>query len=448
MPLIETVTYPDMLTPDEAAEAGHYLRFLARSSGLVRTGIGAAREDVNVSITGGTRVEIKGVQHIRWIPELTHNEAFRQKALLLIRDELTQRGVTPESWRISSVELTPGLFDLDHVPLQKARGRGEKVIAVNLPKFGGILSHFTQPGQVFADEISGRLKVVACIEKPNLLHAEDEVIASNNSASSQLRNILKASDEDAQMLIWGPAEDIPTALETIEERCQLAMQGVPNETRKSLPDGTTIFERVLPGPDRMYPDTDSPPLPLSEDFIAGCQEELPLPVSERQRQLVQWGVPEDCHEYLLSKNLLPTLDKIIGECPFEPKFVATVFGHTLKSLEGRLKPVAPFSYNRVYGLLKFVCERNLVAEIVKEMLPVLCSHPNMEFESILNTIGYQQRTPAEIESYVPIFKAKFAEIHHSGEPAAEVRWVMGNLRKLALGNMPMRELSAKVEAAS
>ncbi|HQL24682.1 MAG TPA: Glu-tRNA(Gln) amidotransferase GatDE subunit E, partial [candidate division Zixibacteria bacterium] len=50
MPLIETVTYPDMLTPDEAAEAAQYLRYLARSTGHVRTGIGAAREDVNVSI--------------------------------------------------------------------------------------------------------------------------------------------------------------------------------------------------------------------------------------------------------------------------------------------------------------------------------------------------------------------------------------------------------------
>ncbi len=91
MPLIETVTYPDMLTPDEAAEAAQYIRFLARSTGKVRTGIGAAREDVNVSITGGTRVEIKGVAHIAWIPELVHNEAFRQKALLEIRKELAKR---------------------------------------------------------------------------------------------------------------------------------------------------------------------------------------------------------------------------------------------------------------------------------------------------------------------------------------------------------------------
>lgn len=447
MPLIETVTYPDMLSPDEAAEAGHYLRFLARSSGLVRTGIGAAREDVNVSITGGTRIEIKGVQHIRWIPELTHNEAFRQKALLLIRDELQRRGVKPQGWSITYAELRPVDLDIEYQPVQNAWSRGEKVVAINLPKFAGLLSHFTQPGQVFADELSGRLKVVACLERPNLLHSEVEVISSNINIASKLHTLLKASDDDAQVLIWGPADDIPTALETVEERCQLAMEGVPNETRKSLPDGTTIFERVLPGPDRMYPDTDSPPLSVDDEFIEECRADLPPPVSERQKLLAEWGVPVDCHEYLLRNNLLPTLEKIIAECHFEPRFVATIFAHTLKSLEGRIAPVAPFSFNKVYGLLKFVCERNLEPEIIKEMLPVLYTHPNMEFQSILNTIGFKSHTPAEIESYIPIFQAKFAEIHRSEEPAAGVRWIMGNLRKLALGNMPLRELRARVEGA-
>jgi glutamyl-tRNA(Gln) amidotransferase subunit E len=61
MPLIETVTGPDMLTPQEAADVAQILRKLVRSTGKVRTGIGAARQDVNVSVTGGTRIEIKGV---------------------------------------------------------------------------------------------------------------------------------------------------------------------------------------------------------------------------------------------------------------------------------------------------------------------------------------------------------------------------------------------------
>ncbi|MCU0365237.1 MAG: hypothetical protein MUE93_06155, partial [Ignavibacteriaceae bacterium] len=64
MPLIETVTGPDMRTPYEVAEVGWICASLVRSTHKVRRGIGAARQDVNVSVEGGTRVEIKGVPKI------------------------------------------------------------------------------------------------------------------------------------------------------------------------------------------------------------------------------------------------------------------------------------------------------------------------------------------------------------------------------------------------
>src|SRR6056297_2905035 len=107
MPLIETVTYPDMLTPDELKEGAEYIRFLNRSTGKVKTGIGSGREDVNVSCEGGTRVELKGVAHNKWIPELSHNEAFRQWALLHIREKLARKVDKPEKWNIQYEQLNP-----------------------------------------------------------------------------------------------------------------------------------------------------------------------------------------------------------------------------------------------------------------------------------------------------------------------------------------------------
>ena len=129
MPLMETVTYPDMKTPDEAAEAAHYLRFLARSSGKVRTGIGAAREDVNVSVTGGTRVEIKGVAHIRLIPELVHNEAFRQWSLLEIRRRLKEKIPDPQQWQPKQREIDFDLIFSDYAPLGLTKVDGLGLIA-------------------------------------------------------------------------------------------------------------------------------------------------------------------------------------------------------------------------------------------------------------------------------------------------------------------------------
>ena len=77
---------------------------------------------------------------------------------------------------------------------------------------------------------------------------------------------------------------MPTAIETVDRAVPASpSSGVPNETRKGLPDGTTIFERVLPGPDRMYPDTDSSPIPIEEEAIEATRARLPQAVDARRR---------------------------------------------------------------------------------------------------------------------------------------------------------------------
>jgi glutamyl-tRNA(Gln) amidotransferase subunit E len=245
MPLIETVTYPDMLTPDELAEAAEYIRFLNRSTGKVRTGMGAAREDVNVSCEGGTRVELKGVAHNSWIPELSHNECFRQYALLHLRSLLQKKISDTSGWKMTSSEIDFSQPELISKPVRQALDNGFRVFAINLPGCLGILSHFTQPGHIFAEEISDRLKVIACIEKPNMTHSEETEPVITAKESDRIREFLKAGVDDAQIILWGPSADIPTALETVEERIRMAFDGVPNETRKTFPDGTNMFERVL-----------------------------------------------------------------------------------------------------------------------------------------------------------------------------------------------------------
>ena len=108
---------------------------------------------LNVSCKGGTRIEIKGVAHTKWIPELTHVECFRQWALLAIREKLLTR-TKKINWKISYIELNPNDFLFDYLPITQAIERNEKIYAVNLPYFGDILSHFTQPGKAFYDEFT------------------------------------------------------------------------------------------------------------------------------------------------------------------------------------------------------------------------------------------------------------------------------------------------------
>ena len=446
MPLIETVTYPDMKNPDEVKEACDYIRFLNRSTGKVRTGIGAARQDVNVSCTGGTRVEMKGVSHTKWIPLLTHNECFRQWALLKIRDLLKDRVKQPKDWKMVSEPLKPVSGKLESPRARELFSNGNKVMAVNLPGFHGILSHFTQPGKCFADDFSERLKVIACIERPNMTSSESLDPMLSDKDWDQVRTLLRSVDGDAQLIFWGPEADIKTGLETIDERCRLAFTGVPNETRKVFEDGSTIFERVLPGADRMYPDTDSKPIPLEDSRIEEIRRMVPTEVADRYRQLKDWGVPEDCYTYLFVRNLYPVIEKIIKELGQNPKTVGGVFGHLLKNIEGHYKNSPDFTYDRIYDLYKYVVDGKLDGEIVKTMLPVVYQYPKMDFDSVLVNLDFKRFSKDEVVSKIPFLKDKYKSIKTSKLPASEKHWIMGQLRKMAVGNIKLTELWTEIKS--
>jgi Glu-tRNA(Gln) amidotransferase subunit E-like FAD-binding protein len=78
IPLIEIATAPDIKTPEEAKEVAAYLGMILKSTGKFKSGIGTIRQDLNVSIKKGARVEIKGVQELRDIPKIIENEVKRQ----------------------------------------------------------------------------------------------------------------------------------------------------------------------------------------------------------------------------------------------------------------------------------------------------------------------------------------------------------------------------------
>ncbi|MCL2289400.1 MAG: Glu-tRNA(Gln) amidotransferase subunit GatE [Bacteroidetes bacterium] len=443
MPLIETVTYPDMKNPDEVREACDYIRFLNRSTGKVRTGIGAGREDVNVSCAGGTRVEIKGVARTKWIPELTHVEAFRQWALLAIREELKKR-IAKENWKMQAIELNPKDFHFYYVPIQEAVERKEKLYAVNLPKFGGLLSHFTQPGKPFYDEFTNRLKVIACIEKPNMATSEDIDDVISNNVFEKLQELFKAGEEDAQIIFWSPKADVKTALETIEERALMAFDGVPNETRKSFVDGTTIFERVLPGADRMYPDTDSAPIPIPSSHIEELRKNIPdEEVVVRYAQLLKWGVPEDCYNYIFTHNYFPLIKKITEELKLNPKFIGVFFGQKLKHLHGQHQKIT-FNLQRIYDLFAFLQQEKIDFSIASKMLNQMFLHPKMDFDSILMGLKFRKMGFQEIEERIPLLNEKFAPRRKNTDAQDKVNAVMGQLRYISEGNVNLTELAKKI----
>ena len=446
MPLIETVTQPEFLNPDEVKEGADYIRFLNRSTGKVRTGIGSTRADVNVSCRGGTRVEIKGVAHTRWMPDLTHNECFRQWALVHIIKLLNEKTGDVAQWALRTVKINPEEHDFSYEPLQKACEEKQPIIALCLPGFQGILSHFTQPKQTFADEISTRLKVIACLEKPNMIHSENLQQLLSESEINKLSKLLSCKTEDAWILLWGPQEDMATAIETVEERCKMAFHCIPNETRKSLQDGcTTIFERVLPGADRMYPDTDSAPIPFKNETIEEVRKQIPMDVFDRIQQLKAWGVPTDTFTYILKKNLVPLIEKMHDELKIHPRFSGTFMGHTIKFIENNYSRSPEFEYSKVFELFQFLIDKQLNLNLAEKMFLEYYRAPKLDFNAILLNINFKIVSKKEIDSKIPLMKETFDRIRISKAINSTSQWIMGQVKEMALGNMNLSELKAQID---
>jgi glutamyl-tRNA(Gln) amidotransferase subunit E len=306
-----------------------------------------------------------------------------------------------------------------------------------------LLSHFAQPEHPFYDEFTNRLKVIACIEKPNMATNEDidDVISIN--VFEKIQEMFKAGDEDAQILFWAPEADVPTALETIEERALMTFDGVPNETRKSFVDGTTIFERVLPGADRMYPDTDSAPIPLTTDHIDKLRQNIPDEVADRYAQLIKWAVPQDCYHYIFTHNHFPYIKQIVEELKISPKYIGVFFGQKLKYLHGQHKKIT-FNLQRIYDLFAFLQQEKIDFAISYKMLQQMFLHPKMDFDSILTGLKFKKMEPKEIEGRIPFLSEKYTPHRKNSTAKDRVNALMGQLRNISEGNICLAELSKKI----
>jgi Glu-tRNA(Gln) amidotransferase subunit E-like FAD-binding protein len=98
IPLVEIVTEPDIKTAEQAKDTALKIGELLRAC-KVKRGIGTIRQDINVSIKGHPRAEIKGFQDPKVFVDVVDKEIERQQKGLQSKKELKPevRGANPDS---------------------------------------------------------------------------------------------------------------------------------------------------------------------------------------------------------------------------------------------------------------------------------------------------------------------------------------------------------------
>ena len=328
IPLIEIATAPDIKTPDHAKQTSIALGRTLRDTRRVRRGLGSIRQDLNVSIMCGDRVEIKGCQDLEWIPKIIRCEMARQLHFYRLANQLrashdlptlsNDRRVESASvqdevaniLQLNLVDVSSQFVDCESKRVKEGLENKSAMLALPLPGFSGFIGtkEFDSDGAQLprlGRELAGAAKLagVAGVYHSDELPAygiEQDFVDATREALNGV---------DAFVLCLAPQWQAELALESVLNRARMAFERIPQEVRNvvirkgSPEDGTTTPMRPLPGGARMYPETDIPPLTISADIWSNVMDNLPMTQTERLERLNNFEISDDQIKQLLSREL-------------------------------------------------------------------------------------------------------------------------------------------------
>lgn len=402
VPLVEIITdHRDVETPGELAELAEQIGRVLRISRIGRRGIGAVRQDVNVSIKGGNRVEIKGVQDLSMFDVLCRHEAVRQHALIGIMNEMRNRGIEKDDFMHTYIDISC-LFHLED---------DTRAFATVFPRMKGLFGLEVQPNKDFGEDIFEKSMLITGIPRENHFHSDELEknavrgrslhpcrLSIDRDKFNDICDIVNPGVEDAVVVVLGPERRAMHALKKIVERVKIALEGVPQETRRLLPNGNTEFLRVIHGKERIYPDTDTPPIVISKELVED---------SKKKVGRCPWEVYEELHrKYGLDQNqtdLLIRAEKVA-------KFFQYVEDLRLKSsLAYRLLIELPLETRRkgkrmemrtIEHLAKALSQGRIIPEQIGTLLEIFVKDPDMTITDALKKIGFQTFTEKELEELI------------------------------------------------
>ncbi len=305
IPLVEIGTAPEIRSPEQAKEVAAAIGMVLKSSGGIKTGLGTIRQDVNVSVEGGARNEIKGVQNLSMIPKLIESEAERQ------------------------------------------------------------------------------LKIIAKGERPG------------------------------------------------------------KEVRQAMPDCSTKFLRSLPGPARMYPETDTLPIAIDTAMAERIRRTLPELSERKLERLKGYGLSADIAEKLVRERKAEQFERLAKIC--DPKAAANILVVYISSLSSEGVDTSSLTEERLSEVFTFLKNASLPKEALIQLLKNAAQNPKEPIQKLakLETVS-EDDVRRVVKKVISGNKAVLGK--HNPEQVF-MGLVMKELRGKAAGSVVMRILAEEIKRA-
>ena len=437
IPLIEVTTAPVIYSPNEAGEVALAIGSILRATGKVKRGLGTIRQDINVSITNGALIEIKGVQELELVPLAVEFEVQRQLNLLKISEELRGNGIKEDEIRAEFNEATDVFKLTKSKVIRRALDNKQQVLAVRLPKFRGFLKRELLPGFRLGTEMADRARFWGRVG--GIFHT-DEMPAYGVTPEEvhDLRAFVEAEEDDAVVFVADALENARGGLKAVVERAKEAIKGVPEETRAANPDGTTRYMRPKPGAARMYPETDIPQIQITQDHIQTIRSKLPeLPEQKMSRLVSGYGLNQKLAKQILESQHAELFETVTKESGVSPTIIAVFLTETLKALKRDGVRVDRISESQIKEIFKHVGSGSLMKESISDVVICLSKNGGKTVQDAITALGLKAVSGDELETLVSkVLSENRKLMKERGEAGFGV--IMGFL---------MKDLRGKVDAA-
>ncbi|WP_312908989.1 Glu-tRNA(Gln) amidotransferase subunit GatE [Natronosalvus caseinilyticus] len=440
IPLVEIGTAPDVRSPEQAQEAAERIGMLLRSTGKVKRGLGTIRQDVNVSIADGARVEIKGVQSLDDIADIVRTEVGRQAELVSIRDELEAR----EAAVHDPQDVTAVFEDTDSGVVAGALNDGGSVFGVRLEGFDGLVGRDIAPDRRLGTEFSDHAKrhgaggIFHTDELPAYGVTDDEVAA--------LRDAVDASNEDAVAIVAAATEVAESAIDAVADRARTALEGVPEETRGANQDGSTRYLRPLPGAARMYPETDVPPVEPDPSEVP----EPELLTEKVERYQAEYDLDAGLAEQVAYGTHMPLFERVVAD-GVDSTFAATTLESTLTELHRDDVPVENLSDDHLETVFAMAEDGDLAREGVPDLLAALADEPDRDPQAVAEEAGLGSAAEDDVrEAVLEVVERNADQVESEGMQAFSglMGECMGALRGKADGDLVSQVLREEIQKRS
>ncbi|MFW9826221.1 MAG: GAD domain-containing protein, partial [Candidatus Thorarchaeota archaeon] len=354
-----------------------------------------------ISIEAGTRIEIKGVQKLGWIPLLINHEISRQLKLLEIKKELEKRKLNENDISNIPVDLTDIVKKTKSNFITKGIKEGKSLYAINFRGLKGIFGKELMENYRFGTEVSDKVKLISGLR--GIIHSDEDLNKYNlsNDHIKKIKEKLDSKENDCFILLLGFKKELKKAIKVIINRVNYAFIGVPPETRKALENGNTEFLRELHGGARLYPDTDTETIFNDEKEINVIRKTLPeypwIIISQYSKK---YKVEERLIKDLIFTEKLTLFDDLIKIYPDNPSLIFTTLLETTTALRREGKNIENITDDDFIEIFTLLNKKEISKEAIEEIMSLKADSPSISIDNIKKKLKIESITISNLNQII------------------------------------------------